>query len=424
MASLSLPAASSVVKTTSFSNTVARRGPQRVLASKPVANPQRLASSFLGKNLSWNPLGARAEPMRSSSGPTIASVAEQPPKTTAPPPPPPPTDDGLVQEKLSQSFRRTVYDANSWRKHRSTSRYSRNMTTIIGSRIVRALIPPMLWCGGVAVAIGLYEDALTAGDLPTMLPHLAPTTTSPLALSSFVLSLLLVFRTNSSYNRWDEARKMWGLMTNRSRDIVRQGVTWFDADEKGDELVEGLAKWMSALTRSLKAHLRAGEDLDDDLRKLLTPKEFQMLSDAKHRPNYCLQVMAGIIRKANLTPMQTTAMDLNLTAFADVVGGCERILKTPIPLSYTRHTSRFLIVWATALPIGLWHQLHWSTPVVTMVMTFFLLGIEEIGVQIEEPFSILPLEAMCAGIHGGLQEMRQLRNKSEAYVSNYTSSSE
>eukprot|EP00899_Mesostigma_viride_P016759 jgi/Mesvir1/25084/Mv04869-RA.2 len=394
MASLSLPAASSVVKTTSFSNNVARRGPQRVLASKPVANPQRLASSFLGKNLSWNPLGARAEPMRSSSGPTIASVAEQPPKTTAPPPPPPPTDNGLVQEKLSQSFRRTVYDANSWRKHRSTSRYYRNMKTIIGSRIVRALIPPML-CSA-----------------------------SPLGLSSFALSLLLVFRTNSSYNRWDEARKMWGLMTNRSRDIVRQGVTWFDADKKGDELVEGLAKWMSALTRSLKAHLRAGEDLDDDLRKLLTPKEFQMLSDAKHRPNFCLQVMAGIIRKANLTPMQTTAMDLNLTAFADVVGGCERILKTPIPLSYTRHTARFLIIWATALPIGLWHELHWNTPVVTMVMTFFLLGIEEIGVQIEEPFSILPLEAMCAGIQGNLQEMRQLRNKSEAYVSNYTSSSE
>ena len=98
-------------------------------------------------------------------------------------------------------------------------------------------------------------------------------------------------------------------------------------------------------------------------------------------------------------------MDATLSELCDDVGACERIFKTPIPLVYTRHTSRFVGFWLALLPLAVygvdtsWN--HLLTIPSCMVITFFLLGIEELGLQIEEPFSILPMEA-CLGLGSGL----------------------
>ncbi len=77
------------------------------------------------------------------------------------------------------------------------------------------------------------------------------------------------------------------------------------------------------------------------------------------------------------------------------LGGCERLLRTPIPVSYTRHTARFLTIWLALLPAGLWERYHFSMLPVIALIGFLLLGIDEIGVTIEEPFAILPLDAIC-----------------------------
>lgn len=79
-----------------------------------------------------------------------------------------------------------------------------------------------------------------------------------------------------------------------------------------------------------------------------------------------------------------------------MAGGCERIQKTPIPSAYTRHTSRFLMVYIMTSPLMLWPITHWATPAVVSIIAFLLLGTENIGVQIEEPFRVLPLDAICA----------------------------
>mmetsp|Transcript_33472 Transcript_33472/g.85514 ORF Transcript_33472/g.85514 Transcript_33472/m.85514 type:complete len:174 (+) Transcript_33472:1045-1566(+) len=87
-----------------------------------------------------------------------------------------------------------------------------------------------------------------------------------------------------------------------------------------------------------------------------------------------------------------------LARLESVVADCERILKTPIPLSYTRHTSRFLISYLTFLPLALWEETSWGVVPISGIVAFFLLGIDEIGVQIEEPFSIMPLDRYCQTI--------------------------
>jgi len=103
-------------------------------------------------------------------------------------------------------------------------------------------------------------------------------------------------------------------------------------------------------------------------------------------------------------------MDDTLSLLCDDVGACERIFKTPIPIIYTRHTSRFIGAWLALLPLAVWgidpSWNHLITIPSTMAITFFLLGIEELGLQIEEPFGILALEAFCdASIGAVLYDM-------------------
>lgn len=103
------------------------------------------------------------------------------------------------------------------------------------------------------------------------------------------------------------------------------------------------------------------------------------------------QVLSEICLASVGNEAQLTLLDNNLNSLMTSIGACETLLKTPIPLSYTRHTSRLLVIWVSSLPIILWDQCRYATVPVAAVIAFLLLGIEEIGVQIEEPFSILPL---------------------------------
>lgn len=102
-------------------------------------------------------------------------------------------------------------------------------------------------------------------------------------------------------------------------------------------------------------------------------------------------------------------MDANLTQFHDNVGACERIFKTPIPIAYTRMTSRMLIMWHLALPYGLWNDCRWLTIPATFMSSAALFYIEQVGVVIEEPFCILALDSICGGIRSAIDMFRATR---------------
>merc|ERR1719231_574456 len=105
------------------------------------------------------------------------------------------------------------------------------------------------------------------------------------------------------------------------------------------------------------------------------------------------------MRVYGMDPRDRSQMDKTLSALCDDVGACERIFKTPIPQVYTRHTSRFVAFWLAILPLAIWgvdqSWNHLVTIPASGLIVFFLLGIEELGMQIEEPFDILPIEAFC-----------------------------
>ncbi|KAK3272804.1 hypothetical protein CYMTET_18919 [Cymbomonas tetramitiformis] len=149
-----------------------------------------------------------------------------------------------------------------------------------------------------------------------------------------------------------------------------------------------------------QVHLRGDEDMRTELVDILTKEELDAALAEVHVPNHILRVMSELVYRADLHPVLNTEMSDNITFFEDVLGKCERILKTPIPLSYTRHTSRFLCMWLALLPFALYKDCGWASVPIEAFTAFCLLGIEDIGVQIEEPFSVLSCEAICGSIQG------------------------
>eukprot|EP00246_Nothoceros_aenigmaticus_P016087 TRINITY_DN7057_c0_g2_i1.p1 TRINITY_DN7057_c0_g2~~TRINITY_DN7057_c0_g2_i1.p1 ORF type:complete len:358 (+),score=27.70 TRINITY_DN7057_c0_g2_i1:169-1242(+) len=260
------------------------------------------------------------------------------------------------EKEQARMFRRLVYDHESWTRHRSSTRHLRHILSISSSRVILSLGPPVysltLFSGMVAVYNELVADHWIA--LPSWAP-LLQISALPFQLTAPALALLLVFRTNSSYGRFDEARKLWGSNVNRTRDIARQALSWIQAPKDAERVTEFL-RYLASYPFCLKDHLLPEDDLRRDLESVLQPKELEKLLASSHRPNHSVQMLSNVLAQCELSDMNRVSMDRNLTQLHDNIGGCERLFRTPIPVSYTRLISRFLVLWHIALPLCLWQS--------------------------------------------------------------------
>jgi len=337
--------------------------------------------------------------------------------------------DSETQQKLGwvglgetqRKDRRTVFMHNDWVRHRSSDRFARNMKSITSSGINSALRKELTFVtlGAMSVVVlnmlfYSYQDLsgvlhpgplmFDTGAIKFSLPALPFTILMP------ALSLLLVFRTNTGYSRWNEARTLWGGVINNCRNVVRQSNTFFPDDEQHHVLKRRMAAETAAFVKSLRNFLRGPSDdatLRDELyelveAQLISPEQADATMAASNRPMFCLSAMSATLRKADVDPQYSARIDASISVLVDLTGANERIFKSPIPLVYTRLTARFLTIFLVMLPLALWGPLgdtwnHWATIPAEFLISFFLFGIEEVGIQIEEPFSILPLEAFCNG---------------------------
>jgi len=111
------------------------------------------------------------------------------------------------------------------------------------------------------------------------------------------------------------------------------------------------------------------------------------------------QVLSRLVEVIKVNDIERMQLSDELTKLHDILGGCERILRTPIPVAYTRHTSRCVLLWLTFFPYIVWNKMGWFVVPVSVLMSMCLLGINEIGVDIEEPFSLMPLGALADEAH-------------------------
>ncbi|MGD1858034.1 MAG: bestrophin family protein [Leptolyngbyaceae cyanobacterium] len=265
--------------------------------------------------------------------------------------------------------------------------------------VIRAVIPRVGLCTGFALLITLLYHAGVDVSWP-VLGGVVP---------SLVLGLLLVFRTNASYERFWEGRKLWGTMINTTRNLARQIWVSIDTDRSSKEQA---LKLLVAYAIATKQHLRY-QPCEAELRHLVSAPQLDKLLGMNSPPleiafwlNDYLQVQQ---LKGRLHPYQFQAMVQQVSGLVDVLGGCERILKTPLPLSYSIHLKQLLVMYCMALPFQVVSELSWWTVPVVSLVAFAVFGVEEIGLEIENPFGCdlndLPLNAICQTMERNINDL-------------------
>mmetsp|Transcript_42215 Transcript_42215/g.70464 ORF Transcript_42215/g.70464 Transcript_42215/m.70464 type:complete len:422 (+) Transcript_42215:311-1576(+) len=314
--------------------------------------------------------------------------------------------------EMGRPSRRTIFNVEDWKIHRSETRFIRHLSSTFNSEVLRDLWKPAALCGASATFLCTYELARstwpeTFGFLPSLCIGQLP-----FELTSAALGLLLVFRTDSSYSRWLDARGYLSGISSGTADACRAAVVWFNYED--ERLVQGFVRWDKAFFKTVQHHLRGCEsdaDLERDLSEYLLPEEVGYTLIAHNRPSFVLQQLASIANNAQLNSDQHVALHEKLANLGEIVVQCERILTTPIPLSYTRFTNRFLMVWLLTLPMCLYRTCGLLSVPTEIAVALVLLGIEEVGVQIEEPFGILPIETLSELTVANLTYMEENREK-------------
>ena len=229
-------------------------------------------------------------------------------------------------------------------------------------------------------------------------------------LVGVALGLLLVFRTNASYDRFWEGRKAWGGIVNDARNLAR---TTSGDLAASPARADRILCWTAAFPHACMHALRGRADLGG-MAASLPGREVAETLAAPHVPTAVARrvsdELAAAVRTGELAPVQAMHIDRHVAGLVDAVGACERIHRTPLPFAYMVHLRRALILYCATLPFALVEQFGWSTVLDTLMVTFVLFGIEEIGVEIEDPFGTddndLPLEAICGAIERQVLAMR------------------
>jgi putative membrane protein len=297
--------------------------------------------------------------------------------------------------EASRKFRRSYFGHSDWLNARRDGRYLYNFRTLFSSGVARQLFKEVSTVAYIATFLvawnallvvgyddfsGVHHDPLASSVLPLLqLPS------EPFTLSSPALGLLLVFRTNTSYQRWDEGRKAWGQIINNSRTCVRLGTTWADKEQDGSkEKLRRLADAVWSFPRSLSFHmlgpLEDAAAFAQDVQNLNDKDFARDLLTVRHKPTRSLKEITEALGTINFKSIVYQAeTEKSVTALCDALGACERIFTSPVPVFYTRHTARFLVSWLFLLPLALYAPFdftwnHWAMIPTSLVISYFLLG--------------------------------------------------
>ncbi len=216
--------------------------------------------------------------------------------------------------------------------------------------------------------------------------HTGVSTIAVHSILGFVISLLLVFRTNTAYDRWWEGRRLWGTYVNHSRSISMKLAAYIDKEHKAERerLRTLIGNYIAASRNNLRgmAHPNSMES-----NEWCSASEF---SSADHIPNAILLALVEEIdnlrKKGLLTDIQFLTLNDELRSFAEVHGACERIKSTPIPYSYSIFIKKIIFIYCTTLPFALLKDFGYWTILCTLFVFYSFVSLEVIAEEIENPF--------------------------------------
>lgn len=244
-------------------------------------------------------------------------------------------------------------------------------------KIVRSVLGVGLYAAAVCIPLEYFN---LSGNL-----MLNP---SIFSLLGVVLSILLVFRTNSAYDRWWEGRKQWGALVNNCRNLAITVRTTFDKDNLADR--HQMAVYISNFCIAFKEHLRDGAKVDELI--FLSEEDKKTYANKSHIPNHISyqihQKIQDAYKRGEITGEDLLNFKPQMQSLLDVLGACERIKKTPIPFSYAVYIKIFIMAYTVVMPVALASSFHLLSIPLTMFVFFAFIGIELMAEEIEMPFGL------------------------------------
>jgi putative membrane protein len=299
-----------------------------------------------------------------------------------------------------------------------------------------SILPRIVWslftCTALAVAVTLSHGRLFDAKV-TLTPV-------PFSLMGLALAIFLGFRNSAAYDRYWEARKLWGELLHHARSLARQVLTltrlppWVpladaaapqagslaleaDAGAAAGDVRQRMIRRTVGFAHALRHHLRASEGTAD-LQPWLAPGEQAAFARSQLGHDLLLRLngqdLGDCLRAGQLDPQIASRIDYHLSGLAAVAAGCERIKTTPIPFAYTLLLHRTAYLYCFLLPFGLVDQIGFMTPFVVAIVAYTFFGLDALGDEIEEPFGLrahhLPLDSLCRMVEINLLEAMGARD--------------
>ncbi|MBS1772000.1 MAG: hypothetical protein JST82_04010 [Bacteroidetes bacterium] len=270
---------------------------------------------------------------------------------------------------------------------------------------LRKLFPLIILISLYAFGIAYLELRFTDNDISDHLKNLYMLHN----LLGLVLSLLLVFRTNTAYDRWWEGRKLWGSLVNNSRNLALKLNSLLPTEDV--ETRKFFRRIIPLYAAILRDHLIA-EATMFSLDEYEHP-ELKQIDASKHHPNQVADMLFNKVqalhKQSLLSGEQLLYINAELMSFTDICGACERIKNTPIPFSYSSFIKKFIFIYIMTLPLGFTHSLHYLVIPVTAIVFYVLASLELIAEEIEDPFgrdsNDLPMDKISANIKKHVAEI-------------------
>lgn len=264
--------------------------------------------------------------------------------------------------------------------------------------ILKNILPQLCFTTALSIAVVIFHGEL--------LDWKVTLTAVPFSLVGVALAIFLGFRNSASYDRYWEARKLWGKLLTDSRNTARQCTAFMSGDHR--PFVKGVSAFVHAARHQLR-----GSDPSADFARLLPPEVLENLKGRRTPSLHIMQWLAELVRQdvasGKLSPILAAQVDHSLSGLNDALGGCERIANTPLPFTYSVILHRTVYLYCLMLPFGLLDSIGIMTPLMVTFVAYTFFAIEALSDEIEEPFGTQPndlaLEAMSVTIESHLLEM-------------------
>lgn len=239
-------------------------------------------------------------------------------------------------------------------------------------------------------------------------------------LIGLALAIFMGFCNNAGYDRYWEGRKLWGTLLIEARSLARQILTLVREDSFQDtEEKKYFINVISAFCWALNYQLRFKDDCYDQIERLLSTQHFEKVVRKKFKPIAILDIMAIWVeqkhREQKIDSILWKEIDEEFNKLSQIVGGCERILNTPLPFPYRLLLHRTVYLYCFWLPFGLVDIVGVMMPIIVLLISYTFVGLDAIIQEISEPFgeeeNDLALDALCMTIEESIREQFEMENE-------------